>query len=145
MATLGNQVVLFGGRDGNFDDQGDTWTWDGKAWTKQAPAHTPGAREFAVAATLGSTVVLFGGLYGPTLGDTWTWDGKDWTQGMPSTPPDPRESPGIASVGGHVVLFGGWDGDSTFYDDTWLWDGTEWTQTSTVGPSYRGIPAMSGP
>jgi hypothetical protein len=44
-----------------------------------------------------------------------------------------------------VVLFGGWDGDSTFYDDTWLWDGTEWTQTSTVGPSYRGIPAMSGP
>jgi hypothetical protein len=98
-----------------------------------------------VAATLGSTVVLFGGFSGPPLGDTWTWDGTDWTQVMPSTPPDPRQASGIATVGSHVVLFGGWDGDSTFYDDTWFWDGGQWTAASSMGPTYRGLPAMCGP
>ncbi|MGD0523560.1 MAG: hypothetical protein ABSE49_00375 [Polyangiaceae bacterium] len=145
MATLGNHVVLFGGRDTSFDDLADTWTWDGTSWTMQSPTHSPPMREFGVAATLGSTVVLFGGFSGPPLADTWTWDGNDWTQLMPTMPPEPRQAAGVATVSGHVVLFGGWDGDSTFYDDTWFWDGSQWTAASTMGPSYRGLPAMCGP
>ena len=42
-------VVLFGG----FDNQGylgDTWTWDGSAWTEQVPATSQAARSGAAMA-----------------------------------------------------------------------------------------------
>jgi galactose oxidase-like protein len=40
-------VVLFGGSGKMHPDLGDTWTWGGSTWTKQAPATSPHAREFA--------------------------------------------------------------------------------------------------
>jgi hypothetical protein len=98
-----------------------------------------------MAATLGSTVVLFGGMTGPAVNETWTWDGKDWTQLAPKTAPDPRQSVGLATLGNRLVLFGGWDGAATYYDDTWFFDGTEWSPASTVGPSFRAFVAMCGP
>src|SRR5438876_349204 len=36
------RVVLFGGLDGDY--LGDTWMWDGTAWTKATPKHEPPAR-----------------------------------------------------------------------------------------------------
>ena len=70
-------VVLFGGtaRHGAL---GDTWTWDGSTWTKQAPKTSPPARFGASMAYDAATgnVVLFGGLNGAgvrPLNDTWTW------------------------------------------------------------------------
>jgi hypothetical protein len=145
MATLADHVVLFGGRDTSFADLDDTWTWDGSVWAQQTPTHIPGAREFASAATLGGTVVLFGGLDGHTLSDTWTWDGEDWTEMTPAMAPNPREGAGIATLGSQVVLFGGTDGSDTNYDDTWFWDGAQWTMAATTGPSYRAYVGMCGP
>ena len=79
-AATGN-VVLFGG--GGFGSGpsplGDTWTWDGSTWTKQAPATSPPARQYGSMAYDAATgnVVLFGGGGGSSglspLGDTWTW------------------------------------------------------------------------
>jgi hypothetical protein len=71
-------IVLSGGENIHGYDFGDTWTWDGSTWTKQAPATSPPARAFAPmtydAAT--STIVLFGGFAkGGVFGDTWTWGG----------------------------------------------------------------------
>jgi hypothetical protein len=69
-------VVLFGGT-ARHGPLGDTWTWDGSTWTKQAPATSPPAREFASMAYDPATgnLVLFGGdNAGPrSFNDTWTW------------------------------------------------------------------------
>jgi hypothetical protein len=54
---------------------GDTWTWNGTTWTKQAPAASPPAREVASMAfdAATGTVVLFGCYNGSFLSDTWAW------------------------------------------------------------------------
>ena len=63
---------------------GDTWTWDGKAWTAQNPTAAPQGRSGEVLAydALRRQVVLFGGAAVATghigLSDTWVWDGTTW-------------------------------------------------------------------
>ncbi len=56
---------------------GDTWTWDGSTWTKQAPATHPSARGLVFSAydAATGTIVLFGGSGkdGGYLPGTWTW------------------------------------------------------------------------
>ena len=56
-------VVLFGGYSTGTALLGDTWTWDGTTWTKQAPATSPPARDGASMAYDAATsdIVLFGG------------------------------------------------------------------------------------
>ncbi len=83
MATLGDKIVLFGGfydeSPGTF--YGDTWTFDGSAWT-QLDIPGPSARFGHGMATLGNTVVVFGGEDSSydLLDDTWVFDGTRWTQ-----------------------------------------------------------------
>ena len=43
-------TVLFGGATDCCHLFGDTWTWDGSAWTKRAPASHPSARYSAAMA-----------------------------------------------------------------------------------------------
>jgi hypothetical protein len=89
---LDGKVVLFGGEDATATVLGDTWIWDGTTWTQAFPAHSPAPRVGAMAATLGSLVVLFGGDAGLTdneLSDTWVWDGTDWTP-LNVSGPSPR-------------------------------------------------------
>ena len=69
---VGTGIVLFGGFTG------DTWSWDGVAWSQHSVPHPP-AREGAAMASLGGQAVLFGG-YVPVIemsdfGDTWNWNG----------------------------------------------------------------------
>jgi hypothetical protein len=121
-------TVLFGGvgarppHDGNF---GDTWTWNGTAWTKQAPATHPTARFDAVMAydAATGTALLFGGS-GRTgkLGDTWTWNGTTWTKQAPATHPTARFDAATAydAATGTTVLFGG-SGSHGPLADTWTW------------------------
>ena len=74
-----SSAVLFGGlQPSSGASLGDTWTWDGSTWTKQAPAASPLSRCCAAmtydAAT--SSAVLFGGVHllpVKSLDDTWTW------------------------------------------------------------------------
>ena len=70
-------VALFGGISLRITHPfGDTWTWDGSTWTRQAPASHPAGRydtESAYDAAIGK-VVLSGGLGNDGVpGDTWTW------------------------------------------------------------------------
>ena len=69
--------VLFGGFGTHALTLGDTWTWGGTNWTKQAPATNPPGRESAVMAydAATGTDVLFGGQgdRGNPLPGTWTW------------------------------------------------------------------------
>ena len=70
-------IVLFGGATDCCHLFGDTWTWDGSTWTRQAPGSSPSARSGAAAAydAATSTVVLFGGFTtrDRNVRDTWTW------------------------------------------------------------------------
>jgi hypothetical protein len=138
------QVVLFGGYDGvtNF---GDTWTWDGAAWTEQHPTSSPSPRR-----SMGMTydaarreVVLFGGSDGTTsFGDTWIWDGTNWTEQHPANSPSGRSNFGMAFHAGtrEVVLNGN---DWIDYYTTWLWDGTDWQEVTHESFDGRITPGMS--
>jgi len=88
-------LVVFGGYgpigDGGSMTLGETWVWDGLTWTMESPEHSPDARTHASAASLGASVVLFGGydVLGSLLDNaTWTWDGTDWTKHSVSGPPE---------------------------------------------------------
>ena len=128
-------VVLFGGEgnQGANDLLGDTWTWNGTTWTKQAPAVHPPARLGAAMAydAATGTVVLFGG-FGRSniLGDTWAWNGTTWTKQVSATSPSVRGYPGMAydAAIGNAVLFGGEARGGGNLHDTWTWNGTTWAQ-----------------
>ncbi|MEZ5963765.1 MAG: kelch repeat-containing protein [Planctomycetota bacterium] len=138
------RTVVFGGHD-HRGVSGDTWEWDGIAWTHRRPAHAPPAREdhAMVFDAQRGRVVLFGGRTGGNrFGDTWEWDGSDWTMRVPSGSPTARHGAGMAwdDLRGVVVVFGGNDG-SGYRDDTWEWDGATWTERN---PLHRPPPRSEG-
>ena len=68
-----HQVVLFGGLGPLGQQFGDTWVWDGAAWTQKFPTVSPSARgEIAMAYDAARhQIVMFGG---DTTSETWRWD-----------------------------------------------------------------------
>jgi hypothetical protein len=153
MASLNGELVLFGGRwsdgHGNVTALGDTWVWNGSTWTQidTTGAAAPAPRWGAAAASVGGTVVLYGGLadLNDPLGDTWTWNGSAWAQ-VAQSGPSPRYGAGLAAMNGRGLLFGGFEGGfgwiGKWTDDTWLWDGSSWTQLAVSGPPARSNVCM---
>jgi hypothetical protein len=148
MATLGNELVLFGGTSGRA--LGDTWTFDGTNWTEVTGSNAPPASEEAVMATLGDEIVLYELVNAEAgLTETWVFKGTSWTQVSVSKSPPARTHPAMATLGNEVVLFGGagvgpggwWNGD---LNDTWVFKGTSWTQVSvSKSPPARAGAAMA--
>ena len=56
-------------------------------------------RQMPAMATLGSKVVLFGGLGNGTHADTWEWDGSSWTRKTPAASPPRRSGAMMATLG----------------------------------------------
>jgi hypothetical protein len=89
------RVVLFGGQNGAPFGQGvlgDTWEYDGLAWTQLAPTVSPPARTFVkmVYDPSRQRMVLFGGYNGTqTVADTWelTVDASTSVGDEAGTPP----------------------------------------------------------
>ena len=145
------RVVLFGGADAAAV-RGDTWEWNGTAWTRLS-ASGPPPRTFPAMAydARRGRILLFGGnrvLFGSDppadgtfLGDTWEWDGRRWTRVEAPGPPARAEAAmAYDTARGRVVLFGGYDradGKIRRLGDTWEWDGTRWRSVSVAGPSPR--------
>ncbi len=136
------RTVIFGGQNAGHVTLGDTWEWDGAAWTSMTATTSPSARLFPAMAydSARGKVVLFGGNGSSgLLGDTWEWDGTDWVQKTPLTGPPARfgHTLGYDNSRGRVVLFGGY-GSSGILADTWEWDGTDWVdKTPATGPVAR--------
>jgi N-acetylneuraminic acid mutarotase len=150
MATLGGEVILFGGAGGTLGgtELADTWAWNGSTWTQKATAQSPVARDSGVAVSLGGKVVLFGGqdTNAAALADTWTWDGTGWTQLANLSPaPEGRLGAAGAVLQGKLVLFGGKTNLNNGFLDTWIFDGTSWIQGPANGPTLRTYAAMTGP
>lgn len=143
------RTVLFGGL--GLDDYwgnyafGDTWEWDGLAWTQVAiTGPMPAARYFAAMvydSQHGRTVLFGGGNMTSEFGDTWAWNGSAWTQLDNTGPARHWQAMAYDNQRGRIVMFGGADG-GTWFGDTWEWDGVSWTQVATTGPGIRIQPAM---
>ena len=155
-------MVLFGGFNGGdygvaspYD--GDTWTWDGTAWTDTLVTGPPArAGASMVYDPAFATLVLFGGTdayfyytaHGGALGDTWTWDGTAWTAAAAGGPSarltaSMAYDPNTATV----VVFGGSSGAGGAagnLGDTWTWNGAAWSQpTLTNSPPARSGATMA--
>jgi hypothetical protein len=132
-------MVLFGGLAPANIVLGDTWEYDGAAWTNRqlAPPAAPSPRWIHRMAydTQRARIVLFGGASpGAVLGDTWEFDGQAWTQVATAPPPGaPSARYGHAMAydsDRHVtLLFGGQTGFNFgvgVLGDTWEFDGAGW-------------------
>ncbi len=146
------KILLFGGFDSadvNGGYLGDTWIWDGNAWTQQTPSISPPPR-YGAGMTYDAvthSVLLFGGYgTGGELNDTWSWNGTTWTQLHPAVSPPARTYPCMSAdpARNSVVLFGGFNFFGGYQlNDTWTWNGSTWTQqlpvTSPSGRSFAGM------
>lgn len=154
-------VVLFGGHSG-FNDEGDTWTWDGTTWTQACPSSTcvtsPFRRsEMAMAYDPATRqVLLFGGRSSTDVwSDLWAWNGATWTEVCPSAScsvlPSGVDGASMTydAATGDMVVFGGntsMGGDPD--NSTWTWNGTQWTKacpsaTCTTSPPARAWAGMA--
>jgi hypothetical protein len=141
-------VVLFGGMTGvfpNLNYLGDTWTWDGRDWTRRLPKNSPSRRATNAATDpAGGGVLVQGGVgYGHLGGaffyDTWRWNGRDWIELAPRHHPDGDLATLAADPATHtVVAFGGAFPYPQLFGSTWTWDGHDWTQHHPANaPSAR--------
>ncbi len=135
------QVVLFGGEDSNYNYLGDTWTWDGSAWTQQYPVDSPVPRKAMGMAYDPATgqVVLFGGIDAYTqYGDTWVWDGANWNLQSPALSPPTTCCVGMAfDSRTQMLVMVSWNSGNT-----WSWDGANWNE-GQPNLLYRGSPATA--
>ena len=144
--SIHRRSVLFGGSDGSGSYLGDTWEYDGSAWTGVQVAGPP-ARYLApmVFDTARGVAVLFGGYNNGVKGDTWEWNGSSWAQKATAHSPPLRLWSAMAydPIRHVTVLFGGAI-DTGLYSDTWQYDGTDWTQVVTAqAPSARRGHSMA--
>lgn len=138
------RTVLFGG-----EGWGDTWQWDGAAWSKASPLDlhrdaNPSTRSRHAMAydAERDRVVLFGGMdpNGRPLDDTWEWDGVEWVARAPVDSPPGRYDHAMVydPARRRVVLFGGETLNAlkktTYLADLWEWDGTTWAKAANGNP-----------
>jgi len=142
------ETVLFGGRVGDTI-LGDTWVWDGVAWTLRA-ASGPLPREYAAMAyePACGTTLLFGGLGDSRFGDTWRWDGAAWVDvTVAGGGPSPRYGSALAydAMQSGLWLYGGNTEVDGNVGETWVLSGCSggygW-QTPGPNPGRRVHSAM---
>ncbi len=133
------RVVLFGGRADNDALLGDTWEWNGTAWTNVTPApNAATAREEHALAfdAVAGRVVLFGGYNGTALSDTLEWNGTTWTPIAAGGPAMYGHSMVFDSARRRLVIALGRDG-SGFIPRTYERSGATWTDV-TLTPTRPG-------
>ncbi len=135
-------VVLFGGIGGPaaVTPFGDTWGWDGLAWT-ELQTGGPAPRWGAASGLRDGKLVVFGGCPGTTayLDDTWTFDGSAWAS-VPSSGPVARVYAATAPSAGSLLMMGGDPSAAPWLTEMWSFDGKAWNK---LGASLAGLPANS--
>lgn len=133
------RVVLFGGYGPGAAAAalfGDTWTWDGRDWTRQHPRTSPEPRMAPLMAydnDLGKTV-LYGGFdpvqHAPYSSTVWTWDGSNWSEQAVDTNPGIFGASAFAfdPISRRFVSFGGFR--ARVISETWSFDGIKWARLS---------------
>ena len=144
--AVSGTTLLFGGRDAAGAALGDTWTWNGAAWSPVAPAASPLPRSYGVLVPTGGRPLLYGGQNAAAglLTDLWQWTGTTWVNLGPFSP-SPRTNYGAAydKRRDRTVVFGGMSSNNrqtaSYNAETWEWNGSAWTQRLPLNsPSARG-------
>lgn len=127
-----SKVVMYGGYNGNL--LGDTWEWNGTAWTLVAANGSGPFMRSGPGLAYDSgrqRTVMFGGSTGQPAADTWEWNGTSWTQLPTQAHPSARSSAMVYdSAQSKLVIFSG-DGFAQLAD-TW------YSQTTS------GLPTITG-
>jgi hypothetical protein len=144
-------VVLFGG-NGRSRSLGDTWTWDGSAWTQAHPSTSPPALSGAQMTydPVSRDLVLVGGERlepvplggnacsssgssgsGSAIGSTGSI-GAGSTISIPPGNAQPADAPQPTGAPAIVPNCGGSSGSNSA---TWLWNGNDWSKASGSTPS----------
>ncbi len=161
-----NKVVLFGGRNNDWEFFYDTWVYDleTNTWTEiDIPEMFPDPRIYhaMIYSPAAERILLFGGEneWEEILDDLWVFDLGTNTWDLAHYDSSPSH---IYGRGGHslvydpfeekVYLFGGYSGysfDRTYYQDTWLLEyyGDSYAYwynvTPSTGPSVRAFHSMT--
>ena len=135
-----NTAVLFGGLQSTLQVLGETWEFDGVAWSLRQFPVAPAPRYQAALAfdPLRQRIVLFGGgNLSTTLGDTWEYDGLSWVQR--TLPVSPAAGSGVAMTYAPNLqkLLSVHVGPNQ-QPETWTYDGAAWVQLAPANsPSAR--------
>lgn len=136
----GTELVLFGGTT-DAGPLGDTWEYDGAAWTNHTPAMGQGPEKSGAPAgaydPIGKRMVVF-----DEVGQTWAYSNHAWSIVPPSGHPGPAARTDAMMTFDtqrkRIVLVGGRTSSQVF-TDVWELDGQTWTQldVSAGGPLPR--------
>jgi hypothetical protein len=147
-------VVLFGG-NGRSRSLGDTWIWDGSAWTQAHPSTSPpplsGAQmtydpvshdlvlvggERLEPVPLGGNVCSSSGSSGSgsAIGSTGS-TGSGSTRWIPPTNPQPANAPQPTGAHGTPMIVPDCGISAGSSSATWLWNGNNWSKASSSTPS----------
>lgn len=135
-------VVMFGGEHAG-EVLNETWEFNGTAWQRVTPQHTPPARFWHGLAydAARNVMVMFGGFNDQErFNDTWEYDGVDWHHVVTQHAPEPRFGFGMTydSCRNRVLLFGGSE-----MGGTWEYDGEDWQEIATdASPDERNLTAL---
>jgi hypothetical protein len=147
------RLVSFGGSNSSLGILGDTWEWNGAAWTERSDTSIGRRDHHALAydEARGKTV-LFGGNAGPGPwpSDTWEWNGDAWTRAAIEGPPGrSRTTMVYDDARRQMVLFGGAGAPPgpkqpiVVFGDTWVWNGAAWRRVTDPSPPPRYAHAMA--
>ena len=130
---------------------GQTWTWNGTAWTVVGTTPKNDEASMAYDASSGQ-MLLYAGAPFSGAGSTWSWDGSTWTEVAAGGPPQRwLASMAYDPVTSELLLYGGRNagavGPASDLADTWAWSGTAWVQreaASSPGGREAGSLAYDG-
>lgn len=134
--------VLFSGSENYYSHSGDTWEWNGDAWTlkssRRADRHVGHAMVYY--AHRRKTLRFGGWTDSGYSSNTAVWNGFGWWT-RTSLGPSARSFHAMAydSRRRVTVLYGGSAGS----EETWEWTGDEWTFVTDEGPGPREGHAMA--
>lgn len=118
------RTILFGGDsgiDGGNAPLGDTWAFDGAAWS-QIPAAGPDAQSGAALAfdPARGALVLVGSDASGSQTRSFVFSGSTWQAFSPPTLPPVRRDAALAAAGGRLVLFAGLGLATAVLEDTFV-------------------------
>lgn len=124
------RVLLFGGStvDRDYGDQtGESWTFDGKSWTKLTENQPPNIFNAAFAHS-GEQLIRFGGWNGNgRISETWQFSQSRWSSINTTQSPSARNHSAMVwdEKNDRFILYGGHDGENVF-GDTWSFEKGKW-------------------
>ncbi len=150
-------IVMFGGYTSVGAVLGETWVWNGSAWSQTC---TGGCTHPSARATLSmafdsnggrNVSVLFGGFDGASnLCDTWEWGAGAWVSkisaacpaNISSATPAARSQSAMSYAGANgVIIFSGATAVAQPTADMWSYSGTAWTRLCNAGACLASIPS----